>query len=104
MTFDEESCGGRHHHRARPSPGATPVRLAGIDAPEKKQPFGARSKQSLSDLVYRKAVTVEWHKFDRYGRQIGKVIVNGADANLEQLKAGMAWVYRDYVQELTPAD
>ena len=49
------------------------IRLAGIDAPEKKQAFGNRSKESLSDLVFDKTVNVEIEKRDRYGRQIGKV-------------------------------
>ena len=47
------------------------IRLAGIDATEKSQPFGQRSKQSLSDLVFSKAVTVETGKTDRYGRPVG---------------------------------
>ena len=66
------------------------IRLAGIDAPEKKQPFGQRSKQSLSDLVFDKAVTVETNKRDKYRREVGKVLVGGVDANLEQVKRGMA--------------
>eukprot|EP01041_Mallomonas_annulata_P033793 gene33793-56465_t len=60
------------------------IRLAGIDAPEKKQPFGQRSKQSLSDLVFDKAVTVETNKRDKYQREVGKVLVDRTDANLEQ--------------------
>jgi endonuclease YncB( thermonuclease family) len=66
------------------------IRLAGIDAPEKKQPFGQRSKQRLSDLVFDKAVTVETNKRDKYRREVGKVLVDGTDANLEQVKRGMA--------------
>ena len=50
------------------------VRLAGIDAPEKRQAFGNVSKKELSDLVFGKQVTVEWRKKDRYGRTVGKVI------------------------------
>ena len=51
------------------------IRLAGIDAPEKSQPFGNRSKQNLSDLVFGKYVRVDWDKRDRYGRIVGKVWV-----------------------------
>ena len=72
------------------------IRLAGIDAPEKKQPFGNRSKESLSDMVFDKTVNVETEKRDRYGRQIGKVLVNGQDVNLVQVERGMAWFYRQY--------
>ena len=66
------------------------IRLAGIDAPEKKQPFGQRSKQSLSDQVFDKAVTVESNKRDKYRREVGKVLVDGVGANLEQVKRDMA--------------
>lgn len=75
------------------------IRLAGIDAPEKKQAFGQASKKSLSDLVFDKQVKVDWNKQDRYGRTVGKVIVNGVDANLEQVKRGMAWFYKKYQNE-----
>ena len=80
------------------------IRLAGIDAPEKKQAFGNRSKESLSDLVFDKTVNVETKKRDRYGRQIGKVLVNGQDVNLVQIERGMAWFYRQYQREQSPND
>jgi endonuclease YncB( thermonuclease family) len=80
------------------------IRLMGIDAPEKKQAFGNRSKQSLSDLVFDKQVTVEYSKQDRYGRTIGKITVGGVDANLEQIKAGMAWHYKKYQNEQSVED
>lgn len=75
------------------------IRLMGIDAPEKKQAFGTRSRSNLSDLVYGKTVVVEYSRKDRYGRTVGKIFVNGVDANLEQVKAGMAWHYRKYAKE-----
>jgi endonuclease YncB( thermonuclease family) len=80
------------------------IRLAGIDAPEKSQPFGQKSKQSLSDLVYDRWVTVETDKKDRYGREVGKVIKDGMDANLEQIKRGLAWHYKAYEREQSAAD
>lgn len=80
------------------------IRLAGIDAPEKKQAFGNRSKESLSDLVFDKTVNVETEKRDRYGRQIGKVLVNGQDVNLVQVERGMAWFYRQYQRKQSPND
>lgn len=67
------------------------VRLAGVDAPEKAQPFGQRSRESLEDLVAGRTVIVETHKKDRYGRYVGKVILNSRDVNLEQIRRGMAW-------------
>lgn len=79
------------------------IRLAGIDAPEKQQPFGERSKQNLVELTFGKDVSVNWRKKHR-DRLIGKVTVNGADVSLEQLKAGMAWWYEKYRKEQSPDD
>lgn len=75
------------------------IRLAGIDAPEKSQPFGHRSKQHLSDLVFGKQVTLDCNKIDRYRREICVVLVDGKDANLGQVAAGLAWWYRKYAKE-----
>ena len=80
------------------------IRLAGIDAPEKRQPFGTRSKESLSAMVFRRQVSVEWKKTDRYGRIIGKVLVGDVDVCLEQVKHGMAWHYKTYEREQLPED
>jgi endonuclease YncB( thermonuclease family) len=77
------------------------VRLTGIDAPEKSQPFGAVSKRNLSDQVFGKSVTVEWDKKDKYGRVLGRVLVNGNDVCLEQIKVGLAWHYKQYAREQT---
>lgn len=80
------------------------IRLLGIDAPESKQAFGQRPKQSLRDLVYGKTVQVEYDKQDRYGRALGKVLVDGEDVNLLQVKRGMAWSYRAYKRDQNPDD
>ena len=42
---------------------------------------------------------VDWSKKDRYGRLVGKVLVNNLDANLEQVKRGLAWHYTKYQKE-----
>ena len=78
------------------------LRLVGIDAPEKAQAFGQRSKEHLASLVHQKQVTVETSKTDKYGRRVGQVLLNCQDMNLEQLRAGQAWYYRQYERELTP--
>lgn len=75
------------------------VRLAEIDAPEKAQPFGQRSKQALSQLCYRAEATIDVQTTDRYGRSVGRVTCNGVDANAAQLSRGMAWVYDKYVKD-----
>jgi len=72
------------------------IRMQGIDAPEKAQAYGQKSKQSLSQMVQSKQVTVEYQKKDKYGRTLGKVVLNGTDVCLEQFKLGMAWHYKQY--------
>lgn len=78
------------------------IRLAGIDAPEKSQPYGQKSKAHLSQAVFGQTVTVTFDKRDRYGRIVGQVRVLGEDANLRQLQAGWAWHYKQYQSEQTP--
>jgi endonuclease YncB( thermonuclease family) len=74
-------------------------RLHGVDAPEKNQPWGERSKQSLSDLVFQKLVDVEQVDQDQYGRSVCRIFVNGVDINKVQLQRGMAWWYRRYSKD-----
>jgi endonuclease YncB( thermonuclease family) len=78
------------------------IRLAGIDAPESKQAFGQASKKHLSDLVFNRDVTLYCSKTDKYKREVCVVMVDGQDANLAQVKAGMAWWYRAYAKEQIP--
>ncbi len=80
------------------------IRLAGIDAPERKQAYGLASRKHLASIVAGKQVTVEYQKRDRYGRIVGKVLLNGIDACLEQVKAGFAWHYKRYQREQSTED
>ncbi|MGC1955811.1 MAG: thermonuclease family protein [Gammaproteobacteria bacterium] len=80
------------------------IRLQGIDAPERGQAYGTKSKEHLSELVAGKFVVIEFDKYDRYGRIIGKVLLSGADMNLEQIKAGLAWHYKKYQGEQSASD
>jgi len=73
------------------------VRLDGIDAPERGQAFGNRSQQSLANICAAKHAHVEDRGKDNYGRTIGRVSCAGVDANSEQLRRGMAWVFTQYV-------
>lgn len=75
------------------------VRIAEIDAPEKKQPFGTRSKQSLAELCFGKLAEVTPQTKDRYGRTVARVSCNGQDVSEYQLKNGMAWVFDRYVTD-----
>lgn len=80
------------------------IRLQGIDAPESHQAFGTQSKKNLSNMIFDRQVTVEYEKTDQYGRIVGKILLDGKDINLEQVKAGMAWHYKEYQREQSPAD
>ncbi len=80
------------------------IRLAGIDAPERRQAYGLASRKHLASIVAGKQVTIEYQKRDRYGRILGKVLVDGIDACLEQVKAGFAWHYKKYKHEQSPED
>ncbi len=80
------------------------IRLAGIDAPERRQAYGLASRKHLLSIVAGKQVTVEYQKRDRYGRIVGKVLLDGIDACLEQVKAGLAWHYKKYQHEQSAED
>ncbi|TXT24727.1 MAG: nuclease [Gallionellaceae bacterium] len=78
------------------------IRLVEIDAPEKAQAFGSRSKQSLSDLCFGRMATLDVKGKDRYGRTLARVYCDDIDANAEQVRRGMAWVYRKYAPMVSP--
>lgn len=80
------------------------IRLSGIDTPERNQPSGRRAKEKLAGLVFGKTVVVEIDKVDRYGRNIGKVVIDGRDANLAMITAGLAWHYKKYQTEQSASD
>lgn len=80
--------------------GTKKIRLSGIDAPEIKQPFGIESRDALRQDVLNQSVTVDASKLDRYGRSVGKVLLEGEDINLKQVSRGLAWVYSSYIKEL----
>jgi len=80
------------------------IRLQGIDAPEKAQAYGQKSKESLSKLVYNKTIKVYWSKTDRFRRTVGQVMLGDIDICLEQVKLGMAWHYKDYQDEQSEKD
>lgn len=72
------------------------VRLYGIDAPEKKQPWGQRSRESLAQLCFDKDADLDVSGHDRYGRTVAVVTCADVNANEVQIGRGMAWVYPQY--------
>lgn len=75
------------------------LRLSRIDAPEHRQAWGQRGEQSLRELVWKKLVHIEWREVDRNGRPIVTMTVDGLDVSEEQVRRGMAWVYRAYSKD-----
>jgi endonuclease YncB( thermonuclease family) len=72
------------------------IRLSGIDAPEKKQAFGTKSREALAGKVHEKTVRVVWHEKDRYGRIVGDIHLGERNINTEMVRDGFAWWYRTY--------
>jgi micrococcal nuclease len=70
------------------------IKLYGIDAPEKAQPFGTKSREALASKVFGKEVlfSVEKHR-DRYSREIGEIFIDNRDINTEMVADGCAWRY-----------
>ena len=75
------------------------VRLAEIDAPEKAQPYGQRSKELLSTLCFKKQAEIRPSTRDRYGRTVARVVCAGTDANAAMVRSGMAWAYTRYLTD-----
>jgi endonuclease YncB( thermonuclease family) len=80
------------------------IRLDGIDAPERTQPYSNLSRQSLSELAHHRRATAQCHKTDKYGRPVCKVLISGVDVNLEQIRRGLAWHFKHYESEQAPKD
>ncbi len=72
------------------------IRLSDIDTPERKQPFGTKAKQALSELAFGKEARVVEVTVDRYKRIVGRVFIDALDVNRELVAQGFAWVYRKY--------
>ncbi|MFM8899184.1 MAG: thermonuclease family protein [Burkholderiales bacterium] len=78
--------------------GQVTIRISGIDAPEKRMPYGQRSKQALSTLCYLQQAGIRPKSEDRYGRVVADVQCQGRDVGAEQVRTGMAWVYDRYAR------
>ena len=72
------------------------IRLADIDAPERRQPWGQRAKEALSQMVAGREVRSDCREPDRYGRHVCTVFVGEADVNAAMITHGNAWVYEHY--------
>ena len=70
------------------------LRLAGIAAPKKDQPYGSHSRRSLAELCGGRNAVVEDQGADAEGHLAARVMCAGINANGEQVRRGMAWVDR----------
>jgi endonuclease YncB( thermonuclease family) len=72
------------------------VRLAGIDAPEKDQPYADNARAALRGLILDRRLKLEVLDVDRYGRKVVRAFrtPDGLDINAELIRGGHAWVYR----------
>jgi micrococcal nuclease len=77
------------------------IRMTDIDAPEKSQDFGQRSKQTLAALIFGKEVKVVYDKLDRNKRILGHTYLNGTYINLVMVQKGMAWHFKKYSSDQT---
>lgn len=80
------------------------IRLLGIDAPEKRQPYGERAKQHLARLAFSRPARAVCGRPDRYGRQVCQLFVDGEDVGLAQVREGFAWHYRQYQRDQVVED
>lgn len=80
------------------------IRLLGIDAPERDQPYGKQARVALNRAINGKVVNADWNKKDDYGRLVAKVSYKQQDIGLQQIQKGMAWHYKQYVREQEPED
>lgn len=73
-------------------------RIHGIDAPEKKQAYGNKSKEKLAGLIFGQTVGITViTKSDRYNRPVVKVVTpDGLDVGAEMIRSGMAWHFVKY--------
>jgi len=82
----------------------TKVRLHGVDAPEKSQPFGTASKHHLSIMIFGKHVSVTDKGLDKYRRTLGVVYLDGRDINAQMVADGYAWAYVKYSWDYEAAE
>lgn len=78
------------------------VRIAEVDAPERKQVFGTEAQQWVEAQVLGERVLLHSNTTDRYGRMVGTVALqNGNDLGLALVSSGHAWWYSKYSNNKT---
>ena len=93
--------------------GQIPIRIHGIDAPEKNQvcikknvswKCGVEATKLMRSLVMRSQVSCEKLDQDRYGRVVGRCFSNGNNLGETMVIQGLALAYRQYSSEYVPME
>ncbi len=72
------------------------LRIIDIDAPERTQTYGLKSRRALMKLCKNAKLQVQLLDMDKYGRKLGKLECNNQDASFYMVKNGHAWFYQQY--------
>jgi micrococcal nuclease len=72
------------------------LRITDIDAPERTQTYGLKSRRALMKFCKNAKLQVQLLDMDKYGRKLGKLECNNQDASFYMVKNGHAWFYQQY--------
>ena len=75
------------------------IRFAGIDCPERAQPWGRNATEALKAVLTGEPVKVEVVDVDRYGRTVGRVYIKDMNINRHLVESGNCWVYPRYAKD-----
>src|SRR5690606_14127570 len=75
------------------------IRLFGVDAPERDQPYGRQAGNMLSDTLLGKDAFLVIEDVDNYGRLVATVYAGGDNVNLSLVRQGLAWWYSDFAPD-----
>ena len=76
------------------------IRIAGIDAPEKSQPYSQKARAALQDMLNSGPIRLEPVTLDRFDRWVANVYINDTDVGLAMVNQGWAWYFRRYKDDL----
>lgn len=80
------------------------VRIAGIDTPERGQAYWRVARSHLIELAQAEELRLACYKKDQYERSICRVWSGGRDVAASLLEQGLAWHYKQFESEQTPAE
>ena len=66
------------------------IRLEGIDAPERGEPFSTQARNATRVMLFNRKVQLKVTDVDRYDRLVARIVLDGRDSSLELVQAGLA--------------